>query len=351
MKAVRLYSPGDMRVEEVAIPTPNAEEVLLKVIACGVCGSDIPRANIYGAHNLPLTLGHEFSAEIVELGEQVEGFDVGDRVTVAPLIPCYQCKWCASGHFSLCESYSYFGSRREGAMAEYVASPTKNLLKLPENVGYTDAATTDPCANAMHALLLANPKKGDVLCVFGSGPIGLYAIACSRQFGIEKVIAIDIDDRKLEVAKQYGADHVINSVKIDPVEEVKAITSGYYADLVIDFTGAPQAQLQGFDCVSKLGKFVVVGISHKGLPLEAYQVDKLMRGQVCIMGSWNSFSAPFPGTEWTTSLELFEKGLISSDAMITQKLALDDAPNIFKKISEGKLFFNKIMFYPHGVVR
>ncbi len=351
MKAVRLFSPGDLRVEEVAIPVPNDEEVLLKVMACGVCGSDIPRANIYGAHNLPLTLGHEFSAEIVELGKSVESFEVGDRVTVAPLIPCYECKWCVSGHFSLCESYSYFGSRREGAMAHYVASPAKNLLKIPDNVGYTDAATTDPCANAIHALLLAKPKKDDVLCVFGSGPIGLYAIACSRQFGINKVVAIDIDDRKLEVAKQYGADYVINSVKNDPVEVVKEITSGNLADIVIDFTGVPQAQLQGFDCVSKLGKYIVVGISHKGLPLEAYQVDKLMRGQISIIGSWNSFSAPFPGTEWTTSLELFEKGLIASDAMISHKLALDDAPSIFKQISEGGLFFNKIMFYPHGVVK
>ncbi len=351
MKAVRLFNPGDMRVEEVAIPALSAGEVLLKVMACGICGSDIPRANVYGAHNLPLTLGHEFSAEIVELGENAEGFKEGDRVTVAPLIPCYRCKWCTSGHFSLCESYSYFGSRREGALAEYVAAPTKNLLKLPDNVGYTDAATTDPCANAIHALILANPKKDDVLCVFGSGPIGLYAIACSRQFGIKEVIAIDLDERKLDVAKQYGADYVLNSAKIDPVEAVKEITSGNLADIVIDFTGAPQAQLQGFDCVSKLGKFVVVGISHKGLPLETYQVDKLMRGQVCIQGSWNSFSSPFPGTEWTTSLKLFEKGLISSDAMVTQKLALDAAPDIFRQISEGRLFFNKIMFYPHGVVK
>jgi L-iditol 2-dehydrogenase len=342
-----MYKPGDLRVEDVPVPVPGKGEVLLKVMACGVCGSDIPRVNKYGAHIAPLTIGHEFSAEVVKLGENAGDWKVGDRVTVPPLIPCYQCEWCDRGIYSLCENYDYFGSRRDGAMAEYVASPIENLMKLPDNVGYLDAATTDPCANALHGIAQAKLQAGEVMCVYGAGPIGLYAIQCAKAFGAQKVIAVDISEEKLSVAKQCGADVVINSKNEDAPAKILEITNGG-ADVVIDFTGAPPAQLSCIDSAGKMGRVVLLGISHQGLNLSDKHVDKIMRGQLSLIGSWNSFTKPFPGDDWFVALDLFSQNKITSKYMISHKLPLDEAPEMFKKIDKGGLFFNKILFLPFG---
>lgn len=347
MKAVRMYKPGDLRVEDVPVPSPGEKEVLLKVMAVGVCGSDIPRVNKYGAHIAPLTIGHEFSAEIVELGKNAGDWKLHDRVTVPPLIPCYQCEWCDKGIYSLCENYDYFGSRRDGAMAEYVVSPIANLLKLPDNVGYIDAATVDPCANALHGIKQANLVPGDTLCVFGSGPIGLYAIQCAKAFGAKTVIAVDLSQEKIDIAKKCGADYIINSKNEDAAKKVQEITGGG-ADVVIDFTGAPVAQLACIDSAGKMGRVVLLGISHQGLNLTEKHVDKLMRGQLSLIGSWNSFTKPFPGDDWFVALDLFAKKKISSQHMISHKLPLEKAPLIFKQIDEGGMFFNKILFLPFG---
>ena len=348
MKAVRMYKPGDLRVEEVEKPVPTDDEVLLKVMACGVCGSDIPRVNTYGAHIAPLTIGHEFSARVEQVGKNIKAFKVGDRVTVPPLMPCYQCEWCEKGLYSLCEDYDYFGSRRDGAMAEYLCAPEANLMKLPDHVGYIDAATTDPCANAIHGLRQARVKEGDTVCIYGAGPIGLFAIQCAKVFGAKTVIAVDLGAKKLSIAKECGADHTIDSKEQDAVAAVKEITQGEMADVVIDFTGAPPAQLNAINSAGKMGRVVFVGISHKGLSLGEKEVDNIMRGQISLIGSWNSFTDPFPGYDWTESLKLFAEGKITSKPMISHKLPLKDAPEIFKKIAEGGFFFNKILFLPNG---
>ena len=348
MKAVRMYKPGDLRVEDVPKPVPTDDEVLLKVMACGVCGSDIPRVLTYGAHIAPLTIGHEFSAEVEEVGKNIKNFKVGDRVTVPPLMPCHKCEWCEKGIYSLCEDYDYFGSRRDGAMAEYVCSPEENLMKLPDNVDYLDAATTDPCANAIHGLTRGNIQVGDTVCIYGAGPIGLFAIQCAKVFGADKVIAVDLGAEKLAVAKECGADYIIDSKEQDAVEEIKKITDGEMADVVVDFTGAPPAQLNAINSAGKMGRVVFVGISHKGLNLGDKEVDNIMRGQISLIGSWNSFTDPFPGYDWTESLKLFEEGKITAKPMLSHKLPLDDAPAIFQKITEGGFFFNKILFLPHG---
>lgn len=348
MKAVRMYKPGDLRVEDVPVPVAGDGEALVKIMACGVCGSDIPRVNKYGAHIAPLTIGHEFAGKIVEVGKDVKNFKVGDKVTVPPLIPCYKCEWCEKGIYSLCEDYDYFGSRRDGAMAEYVAVPEANLLKVPDNVGYIDAATTDPCGNALHSLAQAKLQPGETLCVYGAGPIGLFAIQAAKALGAKQVIAIDMGEEKIKVAKECGADVVVDGRKEDPIQAVKDATDGKMADVVIDFTGVPAAQKNAIDCAGKMARVVLLGISHQGLNLEEKQVDNIMRGQISVIGSWNSFTKPFPGDDWFHGLELFEQGKITAGPMISHKLPLDDAPEMFKKIDEGGIFFNKILFLPFG---
>lgn len=348
MKAVRMYAPRDLRVEEVDIPKVEADEALVKVMAVGVCGSDIPRINVYGAHVSPITPGHEFSGIITEVGANVTKFKVGDRVTVPPLIPCFECEWCKRGEYSLCEDYDYYGSRRDGAMAQYVSVKETNLLKISDNTSYEDAATTDPCANALHAMARAEFKPGETVCVYGAGPIGLFAVQYAKVKGASKIIAVDIWDEKLELAKKNGADVVVNSKNEDPVKAVKDATDGFGANVVIDFSGFPPAQLNCIRCASKLGRVIFLGISHKGLELTDKDVDLIMREQLDIRGSWNSFTKPFPGSDWTGSVELFENGMTAKD-IISHRLPLDDAPEIFENIAKGGYFFSKIMFYPNGM--
>ena len=186
MKAIRMYAPKDLRLEEIPVPSIKNDEVLVKVAAVGVCGSDIPRANIYGAHVSPITLGHEFPGEVVEVGSRVSGYAIGDHVTVPPLIPCRCCHWCEMGAYSLCDKYDYYGSRRDGAMAEYIAVKDSNLIKLPKSISFEDAATTDPAANALHAMATARFTPNDTPCICGAGPIGLFALQYAKIKGAKK---------------------------------------------------------------------------------------------------------------------------------------------------------------------
>lgn len=348
MKAVRMYAPRDLRVEEVKMPRCAEDECLIKVMAVGVCGSDIPRMNQYGAHVSPIICGHEFGGKIVETGKNVTKFNVGDRVTCPPLIPCGECKYCQMGEYSLCEHYDYYGSRRDGAYAQYIAVKESNLLKVKDTVSYEDAATTDPCANALHGMARAEFKPGDSVCVYGAGPIGLFAVQYARIKGAGKIIAVDVWEEKLDMARKNGADVVINSKETDPAEAVLKETEGLGCDVVIDFSGAPVCQKAAIRSAAKLGRVVFLGISHQGLELSEKEVDEIMRKQLSIKGSWNSFTKPFPGSDWTESIDLFENHGLTAKDIISHRLTLDEMPETFEKIAKGGYFFSKIMFFPNG---
>lgn len=347
MKAIKMYAPKDLRLEQADIPVIKSNKALVKVMAVGVCGSDIPRINKYGAYISPIIPGHEFAGKIVETGEELTGFKPGDRVTVPPLMPCNECTYCKSGHFSLCEKYSYFGSRCDGAFAQYVAVPKQNLLKIADNVSYAAGATTDPLANALHSIKRGRMQAGDKVCVMGTGPIGLYALQYMAGHGASQVIAVDVNDEKLEIAKKCGAKVCINALKEDVVKGIKEVTGGG-ADLIIDCSGVPSGQLNAILSTAKLGRMVFLGISHKPLELSEKAVDWIMRAEIDVIGSWNSFSEPFPGWEWTYGVELLSEGKIDAEKIITHKLELEDVPETFKKIDMNEIFFNKILFFPWG---
>ena len=324
MKAVRMYAPRDLRVEEVDIPSYEADECLIKVMAVGVCGSDIPRVNQYGAHVSPIIVGHEFGGQIVKTGDKVTKFKAGDRVTCPPLIPCFKCKYCE------------------------IAVKEGNLLKVDDKVSYEDAATTDPCANALHSMMIGEFKPGDSVCVYGAGPIGLFAVQYAKIKGASKIIAVDVWEEKLEMAKKNGADVVINSMKEDAAAKVMEVTGGNGADIVIDYSGAPICQKAAINSAAKLGKVVFLGISHQGLELSEKEVDKILRRELSIKGSWNSFGKPFPGSDWTGAVDLYENHGMTAKDIISHRLSLDEAPAMFEKIATEKFFFSKIMFYPNG---
>jgi L-iditol 2-dehydrogenase len=342
MKAVKLYEPGDIRVEEADVPIIDKDEVLIAVKAVGICGSDIPRALTKGAYKKGLTLGHEFSGEIVSVRVEEDKWKIGDRVTIAPLIPCMECDYCKQGKYGLCESYDYYGSRSNGAMANYIKVNKKNLLKLTDNIPYDAAAMIDPAANAVHGLWRGHIKQGDNVVVFGLGAIGLFAVQIAKELGANKVIAVDIFEEKLDIAKKLGADRVINSIENDPVK----LLSDVNVNVVLDTSGSPIAQNQGVEICGKMGHVVFLGISNKELLLSAKSVNQLLRNEINIHGSWNSFSNPFPGKEWTYTIELMDKGKIKTDEIVSHRFSIEETPEVFRKIKDSEIVFNKILLYP-----
>ena len=349
MKALLMRAPKDLRFEEVPVPEIQEDEVLIKVMAVGVCGSDIPRMLTYGAHVSPIIPGHEFAGKVVRVGGKVRGWKEGDKASAAPLIPCNECEWCQKGIYSLCENYKYYGSRNDGAYAQYLAVKADNLLRLGVDIPYAWGATIDPAANALHAYLRGSGAAEDTVCVYGMGAIGLFAIQYAKILGCEKIIAVDVNDDKLATAEQCGATDLVNSMKEDAIARIHEITAGRGANLVLEMSGAPAAQHQAILSAGKMGRIVFLGISHKSLELSEKAVDNIQRYQLQICGSWNSFSKPFPGFEWTMSARLMNEKKFNPDLVISHRLDLSEIVDIFRKIDERSIQYNKIMFYPNGM--
>lgn len=347
MKAVLMNAVKDFTYEDVPKPTPAADEVLIKIMAVGVCGSDIPRMLVSGPHVLPIICGHEFAGEIVEVGSDVTGWKVGEKASAAPLIPCGECEWCKQGLYSLCEDYKYYGSRNNGAYAQYLAVKAENLLHLDDHTPYSWGATIDPAANAIHAFLRGEGTGDDTVVIYGLGAIGLFGIQYAKVLGCKKIIAVDVHDSKLEDAKKCGATLGINSTKEDPIEKIWKYTEGKGASLAIDMSGFPGAQEQCILSCGKRGRIVYLGISHKPLPLQEKTVDRIQRFELSVIGSWNSFSNPFPGFEWTEAAKLMNTKQFNPDVLISHRLPLSELPAIFDQIDKKAIIYNKIMFYPN----
>ncbi|PWI26501.1 galactitol-1-phosphate 5-dehydrogenase [Kurthia sibirica] len=342
MKAVKLYEPGNLKVEEIEVPIIDQHEVLIKVKAVGICGSDIPRALVKGAYYKGLTLGHEFAGEIVEVGEEAQEWQIGDRVTIAPLVPCNTCEYCQKGKYGLCDTYNYYGSRTDGAMANYIKVGKENVLKIDDTISYDAGAMVDPAANAVHGLWRGEIAKGDTVVIFGLGAIGMFAVQYARELGAKEVIAIDIFDEKLEIAQVLGADLTVNSL----TENVQDILANKQINVVLDTSGSPIAQEQGILIAGKMARVVLLGISNQALTLSAKAVDQIMRYEISLKGSWNSFSNPFPGKEWSYAIESMATGRIKTEEIISHRFDLDETPEIFMKLKNKELAFNKILIYP-----
>lgn len=345
MRASVLYGIGDIRYEMVDIPEIKDEEVLINVKYVGICGSDLPRSmvsGLSGGTKYPLILGHEFSGEIAKIGEKVKKFKVGDRVAVAPLVPCGECGYCKEGNFGLCNDYDIIGTRVDGALAEYVSVPQEHVLKLPDVLDYETAAGIEPSTIAYHGLAKADIKVGDSVVVLGCGPIGQFAIQWAKVFGASKIIAVDIFNEKLELSKELGANYTINSKEVDAIEEIKNITNGG-ADVVVETAGSRFTQEQSLLIAKKRGTIVFVGISHTELPLSAKAAENILRGELTLKGSWNSYTSPYPGRAWTATLDFMGSGDIVFKPMISHKIGLNDVGEYLSKMAKREINFNKVL--------
>jgi len=346
MTAAVMHAPGDIRVEEVPVPTIGAGDVLVKVAACGVCGSDIPRMNFSGAYYHPIICGHEFSGHIVEVGADVTGLAVGQLITVPPLIPCNTCESCRAGEYSLCEDYGYFGSRQDGAYAQYVTVNAGNAFVMPEGTDPRAAAMMDPSAIALHAIYRTRLGRdelgeGSRVAVIGAGPIGLFAIQWARLLGASEVLAVDVSVEKAEMAREAGA--TLTALNDD--EALAHAGAGF--DVIIESAGVPQTIALAARLTARHGEAAFIGIPHKPVELDKATFSHFLRREVSLHGSWNSFSAPFPGREWVESAKAFADGRLRWEFMITHELGLDAVADTMRQLAERSIFSSKVLFMPN----
>lgn len=341
MKALVIEDVKKLVYKDIEIPKVEEDKVLIRVRACGICGSDVPRARDGGVHSFPQVVGHEFAGDIVKVGEKVKNYKVGDRVTAAPLVPCGKCENCQKGHPAMCTSYSFIGSREQGAMAEYVAVPSKNLVKLADNVTYEQGACIEPITVALHGVERVNIISGKTAIVYGCGTIGILLMQCLKAKGLEKVYVIDIDDFKLSMAKELGAYEVINSLKTDVTEYFNEHGK---VDYVFETAGVNFIQSQVLNLVDRLGSVVYVGTAHKDVTIDHKTFENILRGELNVTGSWMSYSAPFPGSEWKAAVEYLESGKINVDKIITHKFKLEDGYNAFEAMFDKDQNSIKVMY-------
>lgn len=269
MKALVAYDKGDYRYEaEYPVPECGPDDIIIKTEGCGVCAGDLKcyhGNSTWGddTHEMwvrpPFIPGHEFLGHIVEKGSNVTEYEIGDRIIADQIVPCGTCKFCKTGRYWMCQPHATFGFQKEnnGGMAEYVRYPKTSVLhRVPEDMPLEKALLIEPYSCAKHAVDRAQITVEDVVVISGAGTLGLGMITYARMMNPAKLIVLDMKEERLEKAKEFGADIVMNPGKMDAVKAIQDLTEGYGCDIYIEATGHPSSVVQGLKAIRKLGRFV-----------------------------------------------------------------------------------------------
>ncbi len=344
MKAVVLENKGVMAYRDVLTPAPRAGHVLLQVKVVSICGSDIMRYT-KGHRQYNLILGHECAGVIAQVGEGVSAELIGQRAAVIPLVPCFECEQCQSGHYSACHRYSFIGSRQDGGYAEYVELPERNAFPVPNGVDFEAVALIEPSTVARHILDLGNFEQGQTAMVLGAGSVGLMAVQWLKILGARLIIATDMVEANLAAARELGAHAALNPTQVDVKAEVNKL-AGDGVDLAIEAAGSPQALAQTIQVTRPRGHIVCGGNQPPEASLPMTFIEDLMRKELRLNGCFMSYSAPFPGHEWHDTLQALQNGQLNINRMISHRFPLAQAVQVFDDIAARRLAFRKIMLRP-----
>lgn len=324
-------------IKEIETPKPKEDQVLIKVKAVGICGTDVPILKGIREVPIPLVPGHEFAGEIVEVGSKVKKFKIGDKVTPAIVIYCGECYYCRKGLETLCENLVETGIHVDGAFAEYVTVPEKVLHRLPEGMTYEEGASIDPIASAYHPLKKASIGSEDTVVIFGPGPIGLYAVQIAKAEGAKKIICVGVkgDEKRLKLAEELGADNTILS-GLDIYDDISNLTDGRMADVVVEATGHPSVFETVLSSVRKHGTVIMVGIFSE--PATA-NVSQIVRKEIQIKGS-----ICYSWQDYKECIDLVKSGRVKVDPMISHKFQLNEIDEALEVIDQRQAI--KIMLYP-----
>lgn len=344
MNAIVLESPNTLVYKEIEKPLPGPGEALLQVKAVSVCGSDILRAFHGHAKTLPLVMGHECSGVIVEVGQGVPTELISQRVAVAPLIPCMKCSACKRGIYSSCNNYSFIGSRQNGGFAEYMAAPVENLIQLPDQVNFQVGAILEPATVALHALMRSNFTAGMKVAIFGAGSIGLCTTQWARIRGAAQIFITDISDENLSRAHNFGAHYCLNPNHGNVVSKILDI-SGDGVDIAFEMAGLAETLEQAVDSTRPRGSVVCMGNLPSDAGLPSSIIERTIRKEVNVMGTWMSYSKPFPGSEWIETLEALLKGELEMGVMISHCFPLSNV-SVLEKLARNDFPHQKIILVP-----
>ncbi len=327
MKAVMKVAPGVGNVElrDIEEPTTQAGQVKIRVVAAGICGTDLHIYKDEFRSWPPVVLGHEVAGEIVEIGENVTGLQIGARVTTETYFyTCGQCRYCRSGQNNLCLYRRSIGSAVNGGFTQYVVVPASNIHSLPENVDFEAGALTEPLACVVHGVSSApTVSPGDVAVISGPGAIGLLALQVVKAAGATVVIlGTDVDAHRLQLARDLGADHVVNVQRDDPKPLIANLTDeGLGADVVYECSGAGPAASQLLDLVRRRGRYVQIGLFGKSV---AWDLDQICYKELVVTGS----NASVPSA-WLKALRLLATGAVQTKPLITHIFDVTDWDKAF----------------------
>ena len=344
MQAIMCHGPKDYRVEEYAVPQPGPEEVVVKVKSVGICASDLKcyqgaplfwgDAHREGYCQAPVIPGHEFVGEVVALGEgagEKYGLELGDMAVSEQIVPCWRCRFCKRGQYWMCQyEHDVYGFRQKvfGGMAEYMKFPVGSLnYKVPKSIPTQHAAFVEPLGCAIHAVQRGEIKLEDVVVIAGVGPLGMGMVAAARLKNPRLLIALDLNEQRLQIAKECGADLTLNPSKIDVVDEVLNLTEGYGCDVYIEATGYPPAVEQGLRMIRKLGTFVEFSVMR-----EPVTVDWTIIGDTKELNIHGSHLSPYC---YPIAIDMIQKGLLPMDKIVTHQLPLDQFHKGMEMVSSG----------------
>lgn len=340
MRVAMYYNNKDVRLEELPIPKIGPGEILVKVLASGICGSDV--MEWYRIKKAPLVLGHEIAGEIVDVGEGVKQYKIGDRVFVSHHIPCNTCRWCLKGYHTICETL-HTTNYDPGGFAEYIRVPKLNVDRgvfiLPEEVSFEEGTFVEPLGCVLRGQRMAGLKPGDSVLILGSGISGLLHLLLAQTLGAGRLIATDIDNYRLSMAKKFGADTVIHATEDVPTR-LREVNDGKVADLVIICTGVLSAFHQALKSVDRGGTVLFFAPTDPGVELPI-PVNDFWRNGITLLPSYGA--SPL---DCTQAIELIRSGCVPVRQMITHRLSLEDTALGFKLVSDAKECI-KVIIEPH----
>lgn len=307
MKAYVLHAVNDLRYGDVSMPDCPEGWAIVEVKAAGICSSDIARIFTKGTYHFPTIPGHEFSGMVKSVGSESDNCWIGKKVGIFPLIPCRSCPQCEEKHYEMCANYDYVGSRRDGGFAEYVAVPVWNLIELPYNIRYDEAAMLEPLSVALHAIKLGKVREGDSVAIIGTGMIGIAAGQWAKKFGAKNITLIGRNEDKRGLIENCGLNYKV-CTQNNVMEEY---------DFVLEAVGTSSAVEISISCCKAGGRLLLMGNPSGDMHISQNVYWRILRKQLTVKGTWNSSYDGTNESDWTDAVRALSMGEIKVHSLIS----------------------------------
>ena len=351
-KAAVLKGLGDWKYDEIIVPDPDKNRAVIKIIKSGICSTDVVRSMEFGFYSYPIVPGHEMLGSVYKLGSKQENLKEGDKVCVYPLITRCLDDSCLCGHShsvyginkaqNLCSDYDFLGSRSHGGYAEFVSAPIKNLVKVPDNVDDNLAVFAEPASVALHAYKIAKQDRTfDSVAIFGLGPIGILIAAWCKLNKIKNVIGIDRNEHRFKNFTDLGFKNIVDTNRDNIKNKISKFTSKENVEIAFECSGSEMLLNSSINSLKKSGKVVILSNQINKSTLSHETLNKILRQEIQIKGSWSSIIEPH--NEWEESLDMINKNKLEIKDLISHHYKFSDASHIFKSMYKKEFKFSKVI--------